>query len=116
MSDRDHGQMNVVQRQYSKSVLYLCWWHVLHAWQQHFVTTQLPKLWELLKKWIRVTDDDEFEAYWMKIGALTPLLTPPSFLDYITIHWILYKAICLAVYHKDNTIFKLCDTNMLVEA
>ena len=79
MSDQDHGQMNVVQRQYSESILYLCWWHVLHAWQQHFVTTQFPKLWELLKKWISVTDDDEFEAYWMKIRALAPSLAPPAF-------------------------------------
>lgn len=116
MSDRDHGQMNVVQHQYSESILYLCWWHVLHAWQQHFVTTQFPKLWELLKKWIRVTDDDEFEAYWMKIRALAPLLAPPSFLDYINTHWIPYKAMWLAVYCKDHTVFELCDTNMLVKA
>ena len=84
------------------------------AWQQHFVTTQFPELWELLKKWIRVTDD-EFKAYWMKIKALASLLTPPSFLDYITIHWIPYKAMWSAVYHKDHTVFELCDTNMFVE-
>lgn len=116
MSDRDHRQMNAVRQQYFKSVLYFCWWHVLHAWQQHFVTTQFSKLWELLKKWVRVTDNDKFEAYWTKIRALPPHLAPPSFLEYITTYWIPYKKMWSAVYQTDHTVFKLCDTNMLVEA
>ena len=116
MSDQDHTQMNGVHCQYAESILYLCWWHVLHTWQQHFAITQFPELWELLKKWIRVTEDNKFEEYWTKIKALAPLLAPPSFLDYITTHWIPYKAMWSAIYCKDHTVFELCDTNMLIEA
>jgi hypothetical protein len=32
MSDKDHTQMNVIRCQYPKAALFLCWWHVLHAW------------------------------------------------------------------------------------
>ncbi|KAF8170157.1 hypothetical protein BJ912DRAFT_997691 [Pholiota molesta] len=45
--------MNSIQLVYPKATLFLCWWHVLHAWQQHFVTSSFPELWDLLKKWIR---------------------------------------------------------------
>src|ERR1700720_1168647 len=38
MSDKDRAQMNSIQVVYPESQLLLCWWHVLHAWQQHFVT------------------------------------------------------------------------------
>ena len=116
MSDRDHRQLNAVRRQYPESVLYLCWWHVLHAWQQHFVTTQFSELWEILKKWIRVTDEDEFEAYWTKISSFPPNLAPTGFWEYINTFWIPYKKMWSAVYRKERTVFELCDTNMLVEA
>jgi hypothetical protein len=52
MSDKDQAQMNEIWVVYPESQLLLCWWHVLHAWQQHFVTSQHPKLWDLLKAWI----------------------------------------------------------------
>lgn len=52
MSDKDRAQMNAIQLVYPDSQLLLCWWHVLHAWQKHFVTSQHPKLWALLKAWV----------------------------------------------------------------
>ena len=51
MSDFDKGQMNAVCRCYPESQLLLCWWHVAHAWQQHFVTAHYKDLWAELKQW-----------------------------------------------------------------
>jgi hypothetical protein len=72
MSDKDHAQLNSIKRQFPKSAILLCWWHVLHAWQQHFITTVHPELWELLKKWIRLTDRAEFWQQWDKIKNIAP--------------------------------------------
>jgi hypothetical protein len=38
MSDNDSGQLGWIRFRYSLSQLMLCWWDVLHAWQQHFIT------------------------------------------------------------------------------
>jgi hypothetical protein len=70
MSDNDSGQLGQIRFRYSLSQLMLCWWHVLHAWQQHFVTRHYPELWEKLKGWIRITDKAEFWACWEEIKSL----------------------------------------------
>jgi hypothetical protein len=112
MSDKDRGQMNAIQRQYPESLLLLCWWHVLHAWQQHFVTTHYPELWDLLKKWVRMTDQPEFDQSYKEIRTLAP----QSFVEYLEVNWLNEVNLWSAVYRKDRTVFELSDTNMLVEA
>lgn len=84
MSDRDQAQLNAIRLIYLAVQLLLCWWHVLHAWQQHFSTSDFPELWEQLKKWIRITDEKEFQDAWTKIQQLSPA----SFREYLERHWI----------------------------
>jgi hypothetical protein len=55
MSDFDWAQINTCSEQY-RSFILLCWWHVLHNWQKHFHIPTNEALWDLLKKWIRMTD------------------------------------------------------------
>ena len=112
MSDRDHAQMNVIRRVYLESVILLCWWHVLHAWQQHFAINHYPELWDLLKRWIRITDLAEFSAAWQKIQGIAPA----SVTEYLKTYWLGDIKLWSAVYRKERTIFQDCDTNMLVEA
>lgn len=112
MSDKDHAQMNAIRCVYPKSTVLLCWWHVLHAWQQHFVTTHFPDLWGLLKGWIRITDGEKFRECWVEIQRIAP----PSFRQYIETYWLNDVKLWSAVYRKDRNIFQNCDTNMLVEA
>ncbi|KAJ7732434.1 hypothetical protein B0H16DRAFT_1328742, partial [Mycena metata] len=110
MSDFDYAQLNSIRRRYPGSKLLLCWWHVLHAWQQHFSTHHHPILWELLKSWIRITDQDEFDARWVEIKAIAP----DSVTEYLEKFWMKEVALWSAVYRVDRTIFDLGDTNMLV--
>lgn len=112
MSDKDRAQMNSIRRRYPNSKLLLCWWHVLHAWQQHFVADQYPELWQLLKGWIRITDGTEFGAQWEKIKAVAP----PSVTEYLERNWLPEKELWSAVFRQDCGIYELSDTNMLVEA
>jgi hypothetical protein len=112
MSDKDRGQMNVIQRRYPESRLLLCWWHVLHAWQQHFVISQFPELWDLMKKWLRMTSRKDFDVCWVEIQSLAP----PSVVKYLQTNWLDEPHLWSAVYRQDRTIFELSDTNMLVEA
>jgi hypothetical protein len=112
MSNFDWAQINSVHLWYTKSQVLLCWWHVLHAWQQHIIISHYKELWELLKKWIRLTEESEFNEYWAKIQSLAP----QSFIDLIKSYWLPHWKMWSAVWQKDWTIFKLCDTNMLVEA
>ncbi len=84
MSDKDHAQMNAIKSCYPKSTLLLCWWHVLHAWQQHFVVSSFPALWDILKKWIQITDPVEFWEYWSEIK----FLAPKSMIEYLQSYWL----------------------------
>jgi hypothetical protein len=92
----------------------LCWWHVLHAWQQHFHISLNLELWDLLKKWIRMDDKEEFEAAWAEIQQTAPL----DFVSYLVGTWMKdeMKQMWSAVYRGSRNIFEMCDTNMLVEA
>jgi hypothetical protein len=112
MSDADRAQMNVIRRRYVQSLLFLCWWHVLHAWQQHFSIEQYPELWELLKRWIRITDENEFEVQWVKIRSVAP----PSVIEYLQTNWLVEQHLWSAVSRKNRHVFEEGDTNMLVEA
>ena len=114
LSDKDHAQINSIKRQFPKSAILLCWWHVLHAWQQHFVTSAHHELWALLKKWIRLENRTEFWQQWEKIKNCAP----PSVIQYLETFWLEDENIKMwsAIYRTDRNVFQLCDTNMLVEA
>ena len=113
MSDFDKAQINTIKKRYLETKdIYLCWWHVLHAWQQHLVITHYPELWELLKSWIRITDRQRFDEQWKKINKLAP----QSFIDYINETWFPVVAMWSAVFRTDRSIWQDCDTNMLLEA
>ena len=79
MSDCDQAQLSAARMVFRLAHLLLCWWHVLHAWQQHFRGASHPELWELLKNWIRMTERADFDATWAKIKATAP----PTFIDYL---------------------------------
>lgn len=113
MSDFDWPQINACLEVYL-SWLFLCWWHVLHAWQKHLHIPSYPELWEILKGWIRITDQAEFDKTWIKIKSMAPA----SFVSYLTTYWMPenVRKMWSAVYRKDRTIFEKCDTNMLIEA
>ncbi|KAJ7783904.1 hypothetical protein DFH07DRAFT_764281 [Mycena maculata] len=78
----------------------------------HFVTQHFPLLWERLKKWIRITDQAEFDAYWAEIQTLAP----DSVVEYLKTYWLPVVHMWSAVYRSDRSIFETCDTNMLVKA
>lgn len=111
MSDFDKGHR--IGAQYPELQWLLCWWHVPHAWQQHFVTAHYPELWETLKKWYHITDEAEFDSCWKNIQSLAP----DSFIEYIDTYWLPdhVKKLWSGIYHRNHTIFELGDTNMLVE-
>jgi hypothetical protein len=112
MSDFDKAQINAIRRRYPESQIFLCWWHVLHAWQQHIIISHYPELWDLLKGWIRLTDEAEFNECWTKIQALAPA----SFVEYLQVYWLPVWKMWSARERKDRTIFEFSETNMLVEA
>lgn len=112
MSDFDKGQINQIRACYPESMVLLCWWHVLHAWRQHFVTAHFPELWELLKGWIRLTEESSFNERWTKIQQLAPA----SFVDYINQYWMPVWKMWSARERLQRTIFEISDTNMLIEA
>jgi hypothetical protein len=120
ISDFDWPQINAIIAEYQSFVaqypvfILLCWWHVLHAWQQHFHIPSHPELWDILKAWIRVTDLNEFKATWAKIKTIAPT----EFVKYLDQYWMSDQVVRMwsAVYRKDRTIFENCDTNMLIEA
>jgi hypothetical protein len=86
----------------------------LHAWQQHFHISKHPELWELLKKWIRITDQKTFEETWTQIQRIAP----EGFAEYLKQYWMSDRVVRMwfAVYRTSRSIFEACDTNMLVEA
>ncbi|KAL0058830.1 hypothetical protein AAF712_014481 [Marasmius tenuissimus] len=112
MSDKDLGQLNAIARWYPESRRLLCWWHVLHAWQQHFVVQHYEELWRLLQKWIRIAGKEEFQAAWEQVQKLAPL----SLVEYFRVYWLPDVEMWSAVFRRDRTVFELSDTNKLVEA
>src|ERR1700730_7661632 len=112
MSDKDHAQMNSIRLIYPESQLLLCWWHVLHTWQQYFVTSHHPELWSLLKAWVRITNQETFDRQWECIKALAPA----SVTQYLETEWWAEQDLWSAVIWKDCSVLELSDTNMLVEA
>lgn len=114
MTDCDHAQINACCYIFFHAIILLCWWHVLHAWQQHFCIPAHPDLWKLLKKWIRIKDPAIFECTWQQIQRLAT----PSFLEYLHKMWMCDDIIKMwsATHRVGRSIFEESDTNMLIEA
>jgi hypothetical protein len=114
MSDRDLAQINAIGLRYPESEIWLCWWHVLHAWQQHFVISQHELLWDKLRALIRIENSADLEAALAEIKDLAP--TP--FWDYFVKYWLPQQFLMMwsAVYRRNRGIYLLSDTNMLIEA
>jgi hypothetical protein len=64
MTNKDVTQINAVLLVFEdvRTVVLLCWWHMLHAWCKHFSTTAYLKLWSVLKGWLQERDRAEFWA------------------------------------------------------
>jgi hypothetical protein len=96
MSDKDRAQMNLIQSVYLSVTLLLCWWHVLHAWQQHFVMQHHLKLWELMKAWPQITNLERFEDQWQEIQKIAP----QSVTEYLKREWLGNRKMWSAVEWK----------------
>jgi hypothetical protein len=113
MSDRDQAQMNAIRERVPEAKLLLCWWHVLHAWRRHLKTEEHPILWDELKRWIRVREQDKFNKCWEKIKDLSP---SADFTKYLESEWMGNAELWSAVHRQGRDIYQESDTNMLVEA
>ncbi|KZT59472.1 hypothetical protein CALCODRAFT_536739, partial [Calocera cornea HHB12733] len=112
MTDKNQAQISAIRAVFPSATVLLCWWHVLHAWQQHLRIADHPDLWNLLKKWIRIQDEVEFDQHWGQIYALSP----PKFQQYLLLNWTLDKPMWSAVSRQDRHIFEEVHTNMHIEA
>ena len=114
MSDRNFAQINACRHQFPTKMIFLCWWHVLHSWQQHLLISCHPELWKLLKAWVWIEELVAFEAASTKILEIAP----PDFLRYLQEYWlpVKYFVMWLVVYRKGRTVYELSDTNMLIKA
>ncbi len=114
MTDRDFAQINAITSEYPECGIWLCWWHVLHSWQQHFVISQNEALWIKLKALLRVEDPEKFNLALGEIKALSPA----NFWDYLVNNWLAEKFVIMwsAMYRRNRGIHLLNDTNMLIEA
>lgn len=114
ISDFDHAQINACLAVYPQCWVLLCWWHVLHAWQQHFRISENTELWERLKRWVRIEAQDDFNAAWdwIQVNA------PPGFNNYLKQYWMPehIRKMWSAVYRTGRSIFEQSDTNMLIES
>ena len=111
MTNFDKAHINAIECCYHKSQVLLCWWHAAHAWQQHFVTAHYKDLWAELKKWYQMATKADFDMGWERIKVLTPV----SVIKYITQYWLPHVHLWSSMYREGHSIFKQCDTNMLVE-
>lgn len=114
MTDKDHAQMNAISSVFPEPAtkILLCWWHVLHAWQQHFHINEFPELWDDLKRWIRINNEAEFQNHWTKIQSYAP----SSMVLYLKKNWMNATHLWSAVSRQGRNIHELSDTNMLIEA
>lgn len=114
MLDHDQSMINALHIVYPLVFLLLCWWHVLHAWQQHFSITVYPELWDKLKAWIRVTDINTFNSIKAEIFALAP----QSFSEYLETYWLTdsFLPMWSASYCTQCSIFQDINMNMITEA
>jgi hypothetical protein len=112
MSDFDWAQINACKivsvdwkriNNEQSSFILLCWWHVLHAWQQHFHIPQSPELWELLKKWIRMENREDFDKRGTRSSGRRRI---NKFVEYLEDTWMKDEVVAMwsAVYHGSRSI------------
>ncbi|KAE9408555.1 hypothetical protein BT96DRAFT_807629, partial [Gymnopus androsaceus JB14] len=119
MTDRDHAQINAVRQAYWEAMILLCWWHVLHAWQQHFHIPDHPELWEQLKSWIHIRDRAKFTSAWQEISRrAVEEFANSTFYNYLCSNWGADQIVKIwsAVFRIDHLILEDCNNNMLIEA
>ncbi len=115
MTDRDHTQVNAIRSTFPKCpCVFYCWWHVLWAIQTHFNMKEFPELWSLIRDWVCITDDNEFNVSWKYIQEDTSV--PKSLAEYIAREWLPHKDMWSVTSHQNWSIFEEGDTNMLLEA
>jgi hypothetical protein len=115
MTDRDHAQVNAIRAVFPQcGRIFYCWWHVLRAIRTHFNTKEFADLWSLIQDWVRMTDNNEFNACWTKIQGDTDV--PKSVAEYIAREWLPHKEMWSAMSRQNRTIFEEGDTNMLLES
>ncbi|KIK00486.1 hypothetical protein K443DRAFT_100253 [Laccaria amethystina LaAM-08-1] len=121
MTDHNLVQINALRCYFPTSMILLCWWHVLHAWQQHLIISQNVELWDKLKAWVWIECLKKFEATWLEIQRLVPTAFRNYLIHYyesLVQYWMTdkFRAMWSAVNRKDRAIFERSDTNMLLEA
>jgi transposase-like protein len=84
LSDRDEGQLNAIERVYSDSQLFLCLWHVLHAWRAHLHIPQHPEVWKMLQMLPRAETKEEADEIWGQIKWKAPA----DFVQYLETNWM----------------------------
>ena len=115
MTDHDHAQVNAIRSAFPECHhVFYCWWHVLRAIQTHFNTKEFPDLWSLIQDWVRTTDNDQFDTWWIQIRGDKNV--PKTVADYIECDWLPHKQMWSAMSRQNRTIFEEGDTNMLLEA
>ncbi|KAJ7337628.1 hypothetical protein DFH08DRAFT_964593 [Mycena albidolilacea] len=87
--------------------------HVVLAMDPKPSSSCFPELWELLKKWVRMEEEEDFKQAWREIQrtALSKVV------QYLTDYWMPDTVVRMwsAPHRRTRTIFEMCDTNMLVE-
>jgi hypothetical protein len=81
MTDRDQAQVNAICETYPSLHIFYCWWHVLRAIRCHFIITEFQDLWALIQKWVRTTDQYEFDVWWEDIQ--NDCSVPQSLAEYL---------------------------------
>ena len=114
MSDHDQAQLNALKKVYPGSQILLCIWHILCAFQSHFVTKRFQALWATVKSWVKTKDSDKFNRIWTKI--MTDPSVPQSLINYFKKDWIPHKEMWSLSYWNERSLLEEGDTNMLIEA
>lgn len=87
MTDRDQAQINAARIVWPLAMILLCWWHVLHAWQQHFAITHYPEAWSALKELVRAPTASVFASVYKKFKSNAPA----SLIEYLDAEWMTGK-------------------------
>jgi MULE transposase domain len=87
LSDRDDAQLNALQRVFPSSRLFLCLWHVLHAWRRYLRTQDHPEVWKLCQQLPRAETKEKFDEIWI----LIKMKAPRDFVQYLETNWMAGK-------------------------
>ena len=89
MTDFDWAEVNACSAIFAAALILLCWWHVLRAWKKHLRIESYPELWALVQRWLRMTDQREFDTTWSVIQLMVKDgRAPQAFVDYLKEYWM----------------------------